>query len=96
MNLYDLFRSIKKQGPLKKRGEFIQNWRDRYFILYSDGTFNGYRREPRQNDANPENNFSVNSESNNSHQGIQERSNFRSDWKRDQLNTAQIKLPAEH
>jgi len=52
--------SIKKQGPLKKRGEFIQNWRDRYFILYSDGTFNGYRREPRQNDANPENNFSVN------------------------------------
>ena len=61
-----VFRSIKKQGPLKKRGEFIQNWRDRYFILYTDGTFNGYRREPRQNDANPENNFSVNSKSNKS------------------------------
>lgn len=51
---------VKKQGPLKKRGEFIQNWRDRFFILYHDGTFNGYRREPRQGDANPENNFSVN------------------------------------
>lgn len=31
---------------MEKKGEFIRSWRRRYFVLYIDGTFNGYREEP--------------------------------------------------
>ena len=27
-------------------GEFIKNWRARYFVLRSDGTFTGYKQPP--------------------------------------------------
>ena len=27
-------------------GEFIKNWRPRYFVLRSDGTFTGYKQPP--------------------------------------------------
>ncbi len=39
-------------------GEYIKNWRDRYFQLKSDGSFLGFKGEPT---ANSEilNNFSV-------------------------------------
>jgi len=38
--------SVLKRGWLEKKGEFIRSWRRRYFVLYIDGTFNGYREEP--------------------------------------------------
>ncbi|XP_061166283.1 RAC-alpha serine/threonine-protein kinase-like [Saccostrea echinata] len=34
---------IVKEGYLWKRGEFIRNWRERYYILRADGTFSGYK-----------------------------------------------------
>ncbi|KAF0993337.1 hypothetical protein HZS_7209 [Henneguya salminicola] len=38
--------SIIKEGHLFKRGEFIKNWRLRYFYLFSDGKFIGYKTKP--------------------------------------------------
>jgi hypothetical protein len=33
--------TIVKQGWLLKRGEYIKNWRNRWFQLKSDGSFRG-------------------------------------------------------
>lgn len=51
-----------KEGWLWKRGEHIRNWRPRYFILYEDGSFIGYKQKPDSttNLSNePLNNFTV-------------------------------------
>jgi len=43
--------SIVKEGWLTKKGEFIQTWRPRWFILKSDGTFRGYKAKPMEGDT---------------------------------------------
>jgi len=43
-----IYRTVVKQGWLEKKGEYITYWRKRYFALYSDGSFNGYKEEPTQ------------------------------------------------
>uniref|UniRef100_A0AAX7SE51 non-specific serine/threonine protein kinase n=1 Tax=Astatotilapia calliptera TaxID=8154 RepID=A0AAX7SE51_ASTCA len=41
-------------------GEYIKNWRPRYFLLKTDGSFIGYKDKPQDSDlAYPLNNFSV-------------------------------------
>ena len=40
-------------------GEYIKNWRPRYFQLWSDGSFVGYKELPKSKDTEPLNNFSV-------------------------------------
>ncbi|CAH8485706.1 unnamed protein product [Dicrocoelium dendriticum] len=42
-----------------KRGEHIKNWRRRYFKLREDGTFYGYKSQPKDDLAQPLNNFTV-------------------------------------
>ncbi|XP_033115781.1 RAC-gamma serine/threonine-protein kinase-like [Anneissia japonica] len=37
---------IIKEGWLQKRGEYIKNWRMRYFQLKADGSFLGYKERP--------------------------------------------------
>ncbi|XP_017083530.1 RAC serine/threonine-protein kinase [Drosophila eugracilis] len=37
---------IIKEGWLMKRGEHIKTWRQRYFVLHSDGRLTGYRSKP--------------------------------------------------
>jgi hypothetical protein len=39
-----------KEGWLFKKGEYVQNWRPRYFVLKSDGTFRGYKAQPQDGD----------------------------------------------
>uniref|UniRef100_A0A8C5AIL0 non-specific serine/threonine protein kinase n=1 Tax=Gadus morhua TaxID=8049 RepID=A0A8C5AIL0_GADMO len=52
--------SVVKEGWLQKRGEYIKNWRPRYFLLKTDGSFIGYKEKPQEADlAYPLNNFSV-------------------------------------
>ncbi|XP_078483671.1 RAC-alpha serine/threonine-protein kinase isoform X1 [Ciona intestinalis] len=52
--------SIVKEGWLQKRGEYIRNWRRRYFVLKTDGSFLGYKDKPDpDNHQEPLNNFSV-------------------------------------
>ncbi|CAK8677293.1 RAC-alpha serine/threonine-protein kinase-like isoform X2 [Clavelina lepadiformis] len=52
--------SVVKEGWLQKRGEYIRNWRRRYFILKTDGSFLGYKEKPSpDNHQEPLNNFSV-------------------------------------
>ena len=46
-------------------GEYIKNWRPRYFQLWSDGSFIGYKEVPKSREVEPLNNFSVSSEYNN-------------------------------
>ena len=41
-------------------GEYIKNWRPRYFQLWSDGSFLGYK-DPSKMDDEPLNNFTVQS-----------------------------------
>lgn len=50
-----------KEGWLMKRGEYIKNWRPRYFVLRSDGSFLGFKDKPKGeiNSVDPLNNFSV-------------------------------------
>ncbi|GAU98662.1 hypothetical protein RvY_09779-2 [Ramazzottius varieornatus] len=48
-----------KEGWLMKRGEHIKNWRQRYFVLLSDGSLVGYKCRPESDLANPLNNFTV-------------------------------------
>lgn len=44
-------------------GEYIKNWRPRYFLLKTDGSFIGYKEKPQDADLPyPLNNFSVASE----------------------------------
>jgi len=48
------------EGWLNKRGEYIKNWRPRYFKLYSDGSFYGFKEKPTEDKhVEPINNFSV-------------------------------------
>uniref|UniRef100_A0A0X3P2D1 non-specific serine/threonine protein kinase n=1 Tax=Schistocephalus solidus TaxID=70667 RepID=A0A0X3P2D1_SCHSO len=58
-NYLPLTRKIKKEGWLMKRGEHIKTWRRRYFILREDGTFYGYKNIPKDDLAQPLNNFTV-------------------------------------
>lgn len=48
-----------KEGWLMKRGEYIKTWRPRYFRLFSDGSFLGYREKLDDYNVEPENDFSV-------------------------------------
>ncbi|KAG5278436.1 hypothetical protein AALO_G00098970 [Alosa alosa] len=51
---------VVKEGWVQKRGEYIKNWRPRYFLLKTDGSFIGYKEKPQDMDlAYPLNNFSV-------------------------------------
>ncbi|XP_065841545.1 RAC-gamma serine/threonine-protein kinase-like [Oscarella lobularis] len=51
---------IVKEGWLLKRGEYIKNWRKRYFQLRSDGTFYGFKQPPVAGTyTEPLNNFTV-------------------------------------
>uniref|UniRef100_A0A183KTP4 PH domain-containing protein n=1 Tax=Schistosoma curassoni TaxID=6186 RepID=A0A183KTP4_9TREM len=54
-----LTRNVVKEGWLMKRGEHIKNWRRRYFKLREDGTFYGYKIQPKDDMAQPLNNFTV-------------------------------------
>lgn len=51
--------TIVKTGWLQKRGEYIKNWRPRYFQLWSDGSFIGYKEVPKSRETERLNNFSV-------------------------------------
>lgn len=55
-------RRVIREGWLYKRGEHIKNWRARYFILYANGDFEGFKNKP-DNTTNvpnePLNNFTV-------------------------------------
>ena len=52
--------NIVHQGWLDKRGEYIQNWRKRYFFLMENGQFLGFHRKPtNEKIADPENKFSI-------------------------------------
>ncbi|XP_058860523.1 RAC-gamma serine/threonine-protein kinase-like [Acipenser ruthenus] len=52
--------TVVKEGWLHKRGEYLRNWRLRYFLLKTDGSFTGYKEKPRAADLPyPLNNFSV-------------------------------------
>lgn len=42
---------VVKEGWLLKRGEYIASWRPRYFLLKSDGSFRGYKNQPKPGDA---------------------------------------------
>jgi RAC serine/threonine-protein kinase len=50
--------TIVKEGNLSKRGEYIKNWRSRWFTLYSDGTFYGYKSKPSE-PVEPLNQFKI-------------------------------------
>ncbi|MXQ81937.1 hypothetical protein E5288_WYG004852 [Bos mutus] len=46
--------------PSEGQGEYIKNWRPRYFLLKTDGSFIGYKEKPQDVDLPyPLNNFSV-------------------------------------
>lgn len=47
-----------KEGWLNKRGEYIKNWRPRWFVLKSDGKFLGYKQKPTPG-LEPLNNFKI-------------------------------------
>lgn len=40
-------------------GEYIKNWRPRYFQLWSDGSFIGWKEVPKGKDVVPLNNFTI-------------------------------------
>lgn len=50
---------IVKEGKVLKRGEHIHTWRPRYFILFEDGTFVGYKVKPASPGTDCLNIFSV-------------------------------------
>jgi len=50
---------VVKEGWLLKRGEYIKNWRPRYFILNDDGSFLGFKEKPKVFPMEPLNNFSI-------------------------------------
>ena len=53
--------NIIQEGWLMKKGEYIRNWRRRYFILKSDGLFTGYKSQPTSKEDLQDvlNNFTV-------------------------------------
>lgn len=51
--------TVVREGWMNKRGEHIRNWRPRYFVLWDDGTFLGFRQKPEKNYSEPLNNFTV-------------------------------------
>ncbi|XP_071477985.1 RAC-gamma serine/threonine-protein kinase-like [Diadema antillarum] len=52
--------TIVKEGWVQKRGEFIKNWRPRYFQLKSNGDFVGYKEKPKgKGESDALNNFTV-------------------------------------
>uniref|UniRef100_A0A3Q0RRK9 non-specific serine/threonine protein kinase n=1 Tax=Amphilophus citrinellus TaxID=61819 RepID=A0A3Q0RRK9_AMPCI len=54
------FYLLLRQRWLSKKGEYIKNWRPRYFLLKTDGSFIGYKEKPQDADLPyPLNNFSV-------------------------------------
>uniref|UniRef100_A0AAY4AAV9 non-specific serine/threonine protein kinase n=1 Tax=Denticeps clupeoides TaxID=299321 RepID=A0AAY4AAV9_9TELE len=51
---------VSWRDSLFNPGEYIKNWRPRYFLLKTDGSFIGYKEKPQDSDlAYPLNNFSV-------------------------------------
>ncbi|XP_069169345.1 RAC serine/threonine-protein kinase isoform X2 [Procambarus clarkii] len=50
---------VVKEGWLNKRGEYIKNWRQRYFFLLEDGTFLGFKTKPKSGLDDPLNKFTV-------------------------------------
>lgn len=50
---------IVKEGLLFKRGEHFKNWRERFFILKSDGQFLGFKSKPNTPQDRTLNNFTV-------------------------------------
>ncbi|EDQ92160.1 uncharacterized protein MONBRDRAFT_34933 [Monosiga brevicollis MX1] len=50
---------VIKQGWLLKRGEYIRNWRPRWFQLKSDGSFRGFKTGPPQPGDGPVNFFDL-------------------------------------
>ena len=51
---------IVKEGWLRKRGIYVKNWRERYFILFEDGVLFGYRGRPDlEEHPDPRNTFNV-------------------------------------
>nr|QHX41458.1 RAC serine/threonine-protein kinase [Halisarca dujardinii] len=53
------FGNVVKEGKLLKRGEYIKNWRPRWFCLYSNGTFIGHKTKPTDYSVDPLNQFSI-------------------------------------
>uniref|UniRef100_A0A914IB75 non-specific serine/threonine protein kinase n=1 Tax=Globodera rostochiensis TaxID=31243 RepID=A0A914IB75_GLORO len=47
------------EGWLLKRGEHIKNWRQRYFVLFRDGSLLGYKSKPSESFVDPLNDFTV-------------------------------------
>lgn len=43
--------TVIKQGWLEKKGEHLKFWSKRYLVLYDDGTLNGYKEQPSENDV---------------------------------------------
>jgi len=54
-------REVVKKGWLHKRGEYIQTWRKRYFVLFSDGGFSGFKtmESVEGESGEKQNNFTV-------------------------------------
>merc|ERR1712180_417423 len=54
-------REVVKKGYLHKRGEYVKTWRKRYFILFSDGDFSGFRtmESVEAESGEKQNNFTV-------------------------------------
>eukprot|EP00049_Salpingoeca_infusionum_P017562 m.353468 g.353468 ORF g.353468 m.353468 type:complete len:471 (+) comp16770_c0_seq1:146-1558(+) len=50
---------VVKQGWLLKRGEYIRNWRNRWFQLLDDGTFRGFKTGPPMPSDEPINRFDL-------------------------------------
>jgi len=61
MERKNLQREVVKKGWLHKRGEYIQTWRKRYFVLFSDGGFSGFKtmESVEGESGEKQNNFTV-------------------------------------